>query len=83
MPLNPFETQILHVRGEGSLFSVLINFPPNFKDRVAQICTSAYQKLEVLKLIGKFLTKQGKLIIYKSFVMSIFKHCPTAWPFCN
>ena len=35
------------------------------------------------KRIGKFLTKQCKLMIYKSFIMSNCNHCPIVWHFCN
>ena len=48
----------------------------DFKDHISQICTKASQQLAVLKRIGKFLTKQCKLMIYKSFIMSNFNHCP-------
>ena len=54
-----------------------------FKDHISQICTKASQQLAVLKHIGKFLTKQDKLMIYKSFIMSNLNHCPIAWHFCN
>ena len=66
-----------------SLLGVTIDVHLNFKDHISQICTKASQQLAVLKRIGKFLTKQGKLMIYKSFIMSNFNHCPIAWHFCN
>ena len=61
-------TLILHVRT-----SVTLDVQLNFKDRISQICTKASQQLAVLKRIGKFLTKQGKLMIYKSFIMSNYQ----------
>ena len=66
-----------------SLLGVTLDVQLNFKDHISQICTKASQQLAVLKRIGKFLTKQGKLMIYKSFIMSNFNHCPIVWHFCN
>ena len=43
----------------------------------------ASQELAVLKRLGRFLTKQGKLIIYNSFIASNFSYCPLAWHFCS
>ena len=43
----------------------------------------ASQQLAVLRRIGRFLTKHGKLTIFKSFIMSNFNHCTLAWHFCN
>ena len=66
-----------------SLLGVTIDFHLNFKDHISQICIKASQQLAVLKRIGKVLTKQVKLMIYKSFIMSNFNQCPIAWHFCN
>ena len=35
------------------------------------------------KRLGGFLTKQGKLVIYNSFIASNFSYCPLAWHFCS
>ena len=43
----------------------------------------ASQQLAVLKRLGRFLTKQGKLVIYNSFIASNFSYCPLAWHFCS
>ena len=54
-----------------------------FDDHVAEICKKASKQLAVLKRIGRFLTKQGKMTIYNSFIVSNFNYCPMAWHFCN
>ena len=33
--------------------------------------------------MGRFLTKQGKLSIYNSFIASNCSYCPLAWHFCS
>ena len=65
------DTKIL-CDGKASLLSVTIDAQLNFKDHISQICTKASQQLAVLKSIGKFLTKQGKLMIYKASLGSNF-----------
>ena len=41
------------------------------------------KQLAVLKRLGGFLTKQGKCVIYNSFIASNFSFCPLAWHFCS
>ena len=66
-----------------TLLGVNINFMLNFNDHISDICRKASQQLAVLKHIGRFLTKHGKLTILKSFIMSNFKYCPLTWHFCS
>ena len=66
-----------------TLLGVNIDFMLNFNDHISDICKKASQQLAVLKRIGRFLTKHGKLTIFKSFIMSNFNYCPLAWHFCS
>ena len=50
---------------------------------MTDICKKASKQLAVLKRIGKFLTKQGRMIIYNSFILSNFNYCPVIWHFCG
>ena len=43
----------------------------------------ARKQLAVLKRLGRFLTKEGKLTIYNSFIASNFNYCPIVWHFCS
>ena len=52
-------------------------------DDVSEICKKASKQLAVLKCLGRFLTKQGKMTIYNSFIVSNFNYCPLAWHFCS
>ena len=65
-----------------TLLGINIDFMLRFDDHVSQICKRASKQLTVLKRIGRFLTKQGKMTIYNSFV-SNFNYCPLAWHFCS
>ena len=60
-----------------------IDFMLKFDDHVTEICKKASKQLAVLKTLGRFLTKQGKLVIYNSFIASNFSYCPLAWHFCS
>ena len=41
------------------------------------------RQLNVLKGIGRYLNKLGRLTIYYSFILSNFKYCPVTWHFCS
>ena len=43
----------------------------------------ASKQLAVSKPLGCSLTKQGKIIIYNSFITSNFNYCPVVWHFCS
>ena len=47
-----------------SLLGINIDFMLKFDDHVTEIC----KKASVLKRLGRFLTKQGKFVIYNSFI---------------
>ena len=54
-----------------------------FDAHVSEICKKTSKQLVVLKRLGGFLTKQGKLVIYNSSIASNFSYCPLAWHFCT
>jgi hypothetical protein len=68
---------------EVKLLGVTIDFKLNFNEHISNICKKASRQLNVLKRIGKHLTKLGKLTIYYSFIMSNFNYCPLVWYFCG
>ena len=66
-----------------TLLGINIDFMLKFDDHVADICKKASKQLAVLKGLGRFLTKQGKLVIYNPFIASNFSYCHLAWHFCS
>ena len=66
-----------------TLLGINIDFMLRFDDHVTQICKKASKQLAVLKRIGRFLTKQGKMTIYSSFIVSNLNYCPLVWHFCS
>ena len=65
------------------LLGVDIDFNLKMDEHVSNICKKASKQLCVLKRIGKDLSKQGKVLIFKSFILSNFNYCPLAWHFCS
>ena len=61
-----------------TLLGINIGFMLKFDNHVSDICKKASKQLAVLKRLGSFLTKQGKLAIYNSFIASNFIYCPLA-----
>ena len=66
-----------------TLLGINIDYLLKFDAHVSEICKKASKQLAVLKRLGRFLTKQGKLVIYNSFIASNFSYCPLAWHFCS
>ena len=55
----------------------------NFNDHVKNICIKSAYQINALKRVGKYLTIEGRLEIYKAFVRSNFSYCPLIWLFCG
>ena len=66
-----------------TLLGINIDFMLRFDDHVSEICKKASKQLAVLKRLGRFLTRQGKMTIYNSFIVSNFNYCLLAWHFCS
>ena len=59
-----------------TLLGINIDYMLKFDAHVSEICKKASKQLAVLKRLGGFLTKQGKLVIYNSFIASILATAP-------
>ena len=66
-----------------TLLGINIDHMLKMDKHISEICQKASKQLAVLKRLGRFLTKQGKLTIYNSFIVSNFNYCPLAWHFCS
>ena len=65
------------------LLGINIDFILRFDEHVSEICKTDSKQYVFLKRLGRFLTKQGKMTIYNSFIVSNFYYCPLAWHFCR
>ena len=65
------------------LLGVTIDYELNFDKHISEICKKSAGQLNVLKRIGRYLNKLGRLTIYYSFILSNFNYCPVTWHFCS
>jgi hypothetical protein len=65
------------------LLGVDIDFMLNFDCHIKNICKKAVQQLNILKRMGKNLSKLNQLTIFHTFVISNFNFCPLSWHFCS
>ena len=55
----------------------------NFKLHTDEICNQAAKQINALKRIKQHLDKQCKMLIYNSYICSIFDYCAAVWVFTN
>ena len=65
------------------LLGVTIDYELNFDKHILEICKKSARQLNVLKIIGRYLNKLGRITIYYSFILSNFNYCPVTWHFCS
>ena len=60
-----------------------IDFKLSFDNHISNFCKKAAKQLNVLKRIGKNLSRLSKLSIFHTFILSNFNFCPLTWHFCS
>ncbi|KAK3109165.1 hypothetical protein FSP39_024510 [Pinctada imbricata] len=65
------------------LLGVEIDYLLKFDAHISSICKKAAQQINILKRLGKHLTKLNKLTIFHTFILSNFNYCPLSWHFCS
>ena len=63
---------VVQCESNATFLGVNIDFMLNFNEHVREICKKASKQLAVLKRLRKYLTKQGKLTFFNSFILSKF-----------
>ena len=83
--INNFTCESVSIPCEESVSLLGVDFDHllSFNNHITVICKMAARQLAVLKRIGHFLTVEGKLMMYNSFIMSNFNYCPLIWHFCS
>ena len=76
---------IIKTEDEVKLCGVTIDYELKFNSCITNICRKASRQLNVLKRMGKYLNRLGKLTIYMhhSFILSNFIYCPVICHFCS
>ena len=65
------------------LLGVEIDYYLKFDIHISAMCRKAFQQINVLKRIGKFLKFVSRKAVYHAFIMSIFRLCHLIWHFCS
>ena len=56
---------------------------PRNKTRLNVLCSKATAKLKALYRLRSKLSSTQMMILYNSFIISIFNYCPVVWMFCG
>ena len=78
-----FNGIVIQSEDEVKLLGVNLDFLLSFNSHIRSMCRKASKQLNVLKRLGKYLNKLGRLTIYYSFSMSNFNYCPLTLHFTN
>ena len=65
------------------LLGITIDSDLNFNNHISEICKKASRQLNILKRMGKYLNRLGRLTAYYSFILSNFNYCPVIWHYCS
>ena len=76
------DTTVINCEDNVTLLGVSIDFQLSFTEHISEICKKASQQQAVLKRLGIYFTKHGKMTIFKSAIKSNYNYCPAAWHFC-
>ena len=74
---------ICHSKTSILLLGINIDWKLNFNKHVSILCSKASSKIKQLFRLRKKLDHNQKLILYNSFIMSVFSYCPVVWMFCG
>ena len=65
------------------LLGIIIDWKLNFNNHINVLCSKATAKLKALYRLRTKLNSTQMMILYNSFIMSIFNYCPVVWMFCG
>ena len=65
------------------LLGVTIDSDLNFDNHISEMCKKTSRQLNILKRIGKYMNRLGRLTSYYSFILSNFNYCPVIWHYCS
>jgi hypothetical protein len=75
--------EIILLEDNVKLHGVTIESNLNFNNHISEICKKASRQLNILKRIGKYLNRLGRLTAYCSFILSNFNYCTVTWHNCS
>ena len=55
----------------------------DFNKQIKQLCRKAACQLNVLQRLARHLDQEGRMAIFRAFIVSHFNYCPLVWHFCG
>ena len=55
----------------------------DFNKQIKELCRKAACQLNVLQRLARHLDQEGRMAIFRAFIMSHFNYCPLVWHFCG
>ena len=84
------EPVIINVHGQDlapsecvRLLGIFIDNTLTFHKHISTICTRASRQVNAMTRVSKFLSKDSKLKLFNTFILSNFLYCSTVWHFCS
>ena len=71
--------QDIEAQDEVKLLGITFDKQLKFDTHVGNICRKAGRQLSVLKRLSNVLDKEGKLLVYNTFIFSNFNYCAIVW----
>ena len=65
------------------LLGVHLDSKLNFENHISYIFKKAGNHLNVLKRLSKFINKNDRMAIFRSFIICHFQFCSVVWHFCG
>ena len=55
----------------------------DFNKQIEELCRKAACQLNVLQRLARHLDQEGRMAIFRAFIISHFNYCPLVWHFCG
>ena len=65
------------------LLGVHLDRHMDFNKQIKELCRKAACQLNVLQRLARHLDQEGRLAIFRAFIMPHFNYCPLVWHFCG
>ena len=82
-----YKGKVLVNSSEETILGITIDNKLSFKTHIKNLCRKVSNKLNALSRINHLISKQQKVLLFKSFVQSQLRYCPLIWMFstrtCN
>ena len=65
------------------LLGVTIDNQLKFDVHIKNFCKEAGKKVNALARVASYMNKTKRILLLKTFILSLFNYCPLVWIFCS